>query len=115
MADPTRLEEDESARAVARILAARGGAALQGRAPEAAARLWVENGFDDPEEVEAWLDARCPDAASARRLEEAGITPEQAAFRTNADGEETLGSRLARGELSLAEARRIITREFWND
>jgi hypothetical protein len=115
MADPTRFEEDQSARAVARVLAGRGADALRGRTPEAAARLWVENGFDDAEEVESWLDAGCLDADAARRLEDAGITPEQAALRADADGEETLGSRLARGELSLEEARRIITREFWND
>jgi hypothetical protein len=115
MADPTRSEEDENVREVARVLEGRGPAALGGMTPERAARLWVEQEFDDPEEVAAWLDARCFDAAAARRLEEAGITPEQAALRVGTDGEETLGSQLARGAVSFEEARRIITREFWSD
>jgi hypothetical protein len=81
-------------------------------------REWIEQGFDDPEEVEAWISAGCVEAAQARRLDDAGITPEQAALRTTAgasDADDTLGRKLARGELSLEEARRIITREFWND
>jgi len=113
MHDPEPDETDESLRAVVRLLASRGGPALGGRAPEAAARLWVEHGFDDAEEVESWLDASCFDADAARRLDQAGITPEQAALPQ--PGGETLASRLTRGELSLEEARRIITREFWND
>jgi hypothetical protein len=112
----TRDDGDETARAVAEVLARRDAAG--GRNPSEAAREWVEHGFDDAEEVEAWLDAGCPDAAGARRLEDAGITPEQAALRTSAgasDAEDTLGRKLSRGDLSLEEARRIITREFWND
>jgi hypothetical protein len=92
--------------------------ACAGASAEEAARAWFEQGFDDPEEVEAWLDVGCPEAAHARRLEDAGITPEQAALRTDAGAsgaEDTLGRKLARGELSFEEARRIITREFWND
>lgn len=118
MADTTPDETDESVRAVARVLARCGPTATGGREPDAAAREWVEHGFDDGEEVEAWLGALCFDAAGARRLDDAGITPEQAALRTRAGtrGEEdTLGRKLGRGELSLEEARRIITREFWSD
>lgn len=103
-------------RAVAEVLQRRGAAS--GRDPTEAAREWVENGFDDAEEVAAWLDAGCAEAGAARRLEEAGITPEQAALRTTAGAsteEDTLGGKLSRGELSLEEARRIITRQFWND
>jgi hypothetical protein len=104
------------ARAVAELLARRGAAA--GGDLSEAAREWVENGFDDVEEVEAWLNAGCADARAALRLEGAGITPEQAALRTTAGasaGEDTLGAKLSRGELSLEEARRIITRQFWNE
>ena len=114
----TRDEPHESARAVAEVLARCGGAAARAGSPDEAAREWIEHGFDDAEEVEGWLAAGCFEAAAARRLEEAGITPEQAALRTAAGDpavEDTLGAKLARGELSLAEARRIITREFWND
>ena len=88
-----------------------------GRAPETAAREWLEAGFDDPEEVKDWLSARCSEAAWARRLEEAGITPEQAATLTTSgsDGtQDTIGSKLVKGGLSFEEARRIITSEFWN-
>jgi hypothetical protein len=111
-----RDDQQENVRAVAEVLSRRGEPAIG--ATDAAARAWVENGFDDAEEVEAWLDAGCFDAAAARRLEEAGVTPEQAAIRTTAGStaaEDTLGRKLSRGDLSLEEARRIITREFWND
>ena len=114
----TRDGEDETARAIAEVLARRGAVAPGGANPSEAAREWLEYGFDDAEEVEAWLDAGCPDAACARRLEGAGITPEQAALRTKAGAsgeEDTLGRKLTRGDLSLEEARRIITREFWHD
>ncbi|HWS54022.1 MAG TPA: hypothetical protein VN228_07850 [Pyrinomonadaceae bacterium] len=111
-------EAYETARAVSSVLARRGADATGGRDPAEVAREWVGQGFDDAEEVEAWLDAGCLDAAGARRLEEAGITPEQAALRTRAGAsgeEDTLGRKLSRGDLSLEEARRIITREFWHD
>ena len=111
-----RDDQQENVRAVAEVLARRDAAG--GRDAAEAAREWVECGFDDAEEVESWLDARCFEAAAARRLEEAGITPEQAALRTSAGAsaeEDTLGRKLSRGELSLEEARRIITREFWGE
>jgi hypothetical protein len=112
----TSDDQQENVRAVAEVLSRRGAAEAGGT--EAAARAWVENGFGDAEEVEAWLDAGCFDAAAARRLDEAGVTPEQAAIRTTAGAsaeEDTLGRKLSRGEISLEEARRIITREFWSD
>ncbi len=85
--------------------------------PEAAARQWLDAGFDDPEEIEDWLRARCFAAGAAQALERAGITPEQAAIRTKAgagDYEDTLGHKFTRGDLSIDEARRIITSDFWN-
>jgi HD superfamily phosphodiesterase len=84
---------------------------------EEAARKWLEAGFDDAEEVDEWLAARCFTAEGARVLERAGITPEQAAMRTKAgstDYEETIAFKIVNGDLSLAEARRIITSAFWN-
>ncbi len=109
--------DEELVRDIAAVLERSGPQATGGRAAFVVAREWLDEGFDDAEEVEDWLRARCFDAAGARRLEDAGITPEQAAMRTTAgtDGaEDTLGSKLIRGEVSFEEARRIITSEFWN-
>ena len=109
--------DEENLRDIAAVLARSGPRATGGRAAEASAREWLEEGFDDAEEITDWLRARVFDAAGARRLEDAGITPEQAAGRTTAgtdDAEDTLGSKLVKGELSFEEARRIITDEFWN-
>ena len=91
--------------------------ALAGATPDAAARRWLDAGFSDAEEIEDWLAARCFDPEHAARLESAGITPEQAALRTRegrGDYEETVACKLSRGDLSLEEARRIITSDFWN-
>jgi hypothetical protein len=95
-----------------------GGDALPGGAsPDDAARAWLAAGFADAEEVDDWLAARCFDARAARTLDDAGVTPEQAALRTRAGRagyEETVAYKFARGDLTLEEARRIITSDFWN-
>ena len=94
-----------------------GDAALLGTTLEAAARAWLDAGFTDAEEVDDWLGARCFDPRHAQTLEAAGITPEQAALRTRegrADDEETVACKFSRGDLTLEEARRIITSDFWN-
>ena len=94
-----------------------GDAALQSTSLEAAARSWLDAGFDDAEEVDDWLAARCYDPRDARTLDAAGITPEQAALRTRAgraDYEETVARKFSRGDLTLEEARRITTSDFWN-
>ena len=109
--------DEETVRDIAAVLARSGPQATGGREAEEVAREWLEEGFDDAEEIADWLGARCFDASGARRLEDAGITPEQAAMLTNAgtnNAEDTLGSKLVKGELSFEEARRIITSEFWN-
>ncbi len=109
--------DEEIVRDIAAALERSGARATGERAAEVVAREWLDAGFDDAEEVEDWLRALCFDAAGARRLEDAGITPEQAAMRTDAGtggAEDTLRSKLIRGELSFEEARRIITNEFWN-
>lgn len=109
--------DEENLRDIAAVLERFGPRATGGREAEAAAREWLREGFDDAEEVADWLGAQCFDAGGARRLEDAGITPEQAAMKTRGGAggpEDTLGSRLVRGELSFEEARRIITDEFWN-
>ncbi len=92
-------------------------AALETRSTETLAREWLDAGFDDPEEIDDWLRARCFDAAGAQKLERAGITPEQAALLTSegvSDYEDTIGYKTSRGELSLDAARRIVTERFWN-
>lgn len=84
---------------------------------EVAVREWLDAGFDDPEEVSDWLAARCFKAASAQALDAAGITAEQAALRTTQgakDYEETIAFKFTRGDLTIAEARRIVTNDFWN-
>ncbi|HLL14765.1 MAG TPA: hypothetical protein VK388_06855 [Pyrinomonadaceae bacterium] len=105
-------------RLIGETLRRHGGDALHGDAsPDASARAWVAAGFADAEEVDDWLAARCFDARHARTLDDAGLTPEQAALRTRAgrgDYEETIGYKFAHGDLTLEEARRIITSDFWN-
>lgn len=94
-----------------------GDDARQNMTVEAASRAWLEAGFTDAQEVEDWLAARCFDARHAQTLEAAGITPEQAALRTRAgraDYEESVACKFSRGDLTLEEARRIITSDFWN-
>lgn len=115
-------EDEEFARAellqsISEVIARHGEAALDGLSPEEAALVWVEAGFEDSEEVDEWLAARCFSALGAQRLERAGITPQQAAMRTQAgtrDYEETIGYKITNDDLSLEEARRIITNAFWN-
>lgn len=114
------VDGDESAETISRIslvLEQRGEAALGGAPAVEVAQAWIDAGFDDPEEVDDWLRARCFRADGAHALEMAGITPEQAAMRTQAgtaDYEDTIGYKLTHGDLSFDEARRIITSEFWN-
>ena len=84
---------------------------------EEEAHQWMAAGFEDAEEVDEWLAARCFTAEGASALERAGITPDQAATRTRAGTasyEETIGYKIIKGDLSIEEARRIITSAFWN-
>lgn len=114
-------DDDEQQRLLARIretLERHGGAALAGAPAETAAYRWLSHGFTDAEDVGDWLAARCFDPARAHELERAGLTPEQAAARTAAGSgnyEDTIAFKIAAGDLSLEEARRIITSDFWND
>jgi len=116
------IDSDDDARLAAvreisEVIERHGEDACAQETPEAAARQWLDAGFDDPEEIEDWLRARCFNSSAAQALESAGITPEHAAIRTTAgagDYEETLGHKFTRGDLSIDEARRIITNYFWN-
>jgi hypothetical protein len=112
------VDDGQSAllRRVGAVLAQYGEAALQGAPPESVAYDWLAAGFDDAEEIDEWLAARCFRARHARALEQAGFTPAQAALRTTAgrgDYEDTIAYKLAQGDLTIAEARRIITSDFW--
>ena len=115
MADGTG--DEETARRVREVLEASGEAALDGAPAESVAYRWLAHGFTDPEEVADWLAARCFRPDLAHELDRAGLTPEQAARRTAAGGggyEDTVASKIARGDLTLEEARRLITSDFWN-
>lgn len=111
------MNEEEIVGPIVRALREHGSEALGGATAEEAARRWTVAGFDDADEVQGWLQAGCFTPEHAVRLEAAGFTPEQAALRTKAgrgDYEETIAYKTARDDLSLDEARRIITSEFWN-
>jgi len=98
-------------------LARHGDEALEGKTPDMAARNWIEAGFMDEEDVDDWLNARCFNPLCAQQLDSAGITPEQGALRTRAGRtavEESVACKFSRGELTLEEARRIVTSDFWN-
>ncbi len=92
--------------------------AIDGEDAKTKAREWLAAGFDDAEEIAEWVAAGCFAPLCARLLDEAGITPEQAALRTRAgsgDYEETIGRKFANGDLTSEEARRIVTKEFWDN
>ncbi len=110
-------EHPEIIRAIIEVIEQHRDAQPRGRALEEMAREWIAAGFEDAEEIADWLSARCLTAAGAQTLERAGLTPEQAALRTTAGArgvEDTIGFKLLAGDLSLDEARRIITSHFWN-
>jgi len=112
-------EQQTLLRRITETLGRHGDDALRSGAEtiEAAARNWLDAGFDDAEEIDDWLGARCFNPHLAQSLDAAGFTPEQAALRTrkgSTDYEETIAYKLAGGDLTLEEARRIITDDFWN-
>jgi hypothetical protein len=111
-------EQAELIRRIREVIERHGASARGGASTEDAARRWLKAGFEETEEIDEWLAARCFSAEGAHALEMAGITPEQAATRTKAgtaDYEETIGYKIINGDLSLEEARRIITNAFWNE
>jgi len=126
------FEAGTLAHAIAGAVERYGAEALGGGvSAEQAAQRWIDAGFDDAEEVDDWLRARCFSASAARALEDAGITPEQAATPmiagssgggdddssdsgSDRDVADTLGGKFTRGRISIDEARRIVTNDFWN-
>jgi hypothetical protein len=110
--------DDTTMRRIAEALERCGDASLAGAPASEVAYRWLTHGFADAEEVEDWLAARCFRPDRAHELERAGFTPEQAALRTAAgrgDYEDTVAFKVARGDLTLEEARRVVTSDFWND
>lgn len=82
------------------------------------AREWLESEFDDKDEIVEWIKARCFAPVCAQQLDAAGITPAQAAHLTTEgarDYPDTIAYKFAQNDLTLAEARRIITHEFWKE
>lgn len=117
MEDKVETERRALLRSIVEVIERHAEAAHRYASIEEAAHSWMASGFEDAEEVDEWLAARCFDAAGARALEMAGITPDQAAMLTRAGSasyEETIGYKIIKGDLSIDEARRIITSAFWN-
>jgi hypothetical protein len=117
MATEHDKEQAETIKRICRVLEEHAPDALGSANAGEVARQWIEAGFDDPDEIEGWLRARCFAPNRAQALEAAGFTPEQAALRTTAgtaDYEDTIAFKLNRNDLSLNEARRIITSAFWD-
>lgn len=112
-------EENETLSSIAAIIERHDAAALGGSTSAMeAAQKWIDADYDDAEEIAEWLAARCFTPEGASRLESAGLTPEQASFRTRAgsgDYEDSLAYKLISGDLAFDEVRRIITREFWKE
>ena len=94
------------------VLLRHGRRALGMEDPDSVAREWVEAGFTDAGDVDAWLTAGAvwPDSAAA--LRDAGVTPAQAS-RITTEGSTlsplSIGYRFANGELSLARAVELAT------
>jgi hypothetical protein len=117
MEDDVEIERRALLRRIGEVIERHVEAARQYASVEEAAQSWIASGFEDAEEVDEWLAARCFNAAGALSLEMAGITPDQAATLTSAGTtsyEETIGYKVIKGDLSIDEARRIITSAFWN-
>jgi hypothetical protein len=90
------------------VIQSHGDFAARGN-PDAAAEAWAEAGFNAAE-VEEWLKARCFDAGAARDLADADVTAAMAATRTEAgrgDYTDTVGFKVADGDLEVGEAREI--------
>lgn len=119
MSDRTDTAENETRSRISEALKrAENRLALRGRSEIDAARAWVNAGFDDAEEVEEWIAARCFDERVAAALDTAGLTAAQASLRTRegrSDYEDTIAYKVSNKDLSIDEARRIITHEFWHN
>jgi len=85
------------------VLIAAGDFAHGGR-PEFVAVQWMAEGFS-PKETKKWLEARCFDAAAARKMVAVGITPEEA---VRSYGNDTIGYAVANMDLTITQARELL-------
>jgi hypothetical protein len=88
----------------------RHGHFAHGGNPDDAAETWAESGFE-ADEVEEWLRARCFHPSAARDLADAGVTADIAATKTETgrgDYVDTVGFKVANGELEVEEARDLL-------
>lgn len=70
---------------------------------EAVAAEWIDENFT-PSEADTWLSARCFYASAARKLADAGITPEKASKKTSkgiGGYTDTIGYKMANGDLDI--------------
>ena len=76
-------------------------------------REWTEAGFT-AEQVAEWLESRCFSPVSAKKLADAGLTPEQAATTTTGGlggYADTMGYKVSNGDLNVADAVRETVNE----
>lgn len=102
--------------AVERVVTKAGDFA-HGGFPESAAWQWIARGFDAPA-VEAWLAARTFDPDAARKLRDAGVTPQQASKVVptgRAAYKGTIGYALSNEDLRLEEALEFVRGTARND
>jgi hypothetical protein len=78
--------------------------------PAWACEVWEETGFEAGE-VDEWLNARCFDPDAAEDMDDVGINPEMASMQTeagNGDYVDTVGYKVAAGDLGLEEACELV-------
>lgn len=78
----------------------RRGDFAHGGHPLEAAQEWVSQGFT-PEDADAWLDSRCFCPHAARRMVNAGLTPDDAAQPYDGAFIGTLGEAVANGDVAI--------------
>lgn len=72
--------------------------------------LWEATGMT-PDEVERWVEAGAFEPEAAVEMRDAGVTPEQAATRTDAghsDYEDTVAAKVSNGDLSIGQALAVL-------
>jgi hypothetical protein len=78
--------------------------------PAWACEVWEETGFEAGE-VDEWLNACCFDPDTAEDMDDVGINPEMASMQTeagNGDYVDTVGYKVAAGDLGLEEACELV-------
>src|ERR1051325_1117871 len=73
MSDDEETARAELLQSISEAIERHGAAARGDVSLEEASRAWVEAGFEDAEEVDDWLSARCFSARGAQSVERGGI------------------------------------------